>query len=297
MCMYDVLCQYFDKDIVVQTLEAVKYNRICGERNFKKYKTLNLDLELCMRLYFDLNLPLYKIGMLYGVSDATIRNLFLAHNVPLKGHRVGKNNNNSYFENINSEDRAYFLGLITADGNLYHVKHKGEYLLQLSLTESDDYILKLFNKYADFKTELVTSHKEDKKPRSLLRASSKKIYHDLTELGLAPNKSHLELHMPFISDELLSHYIRGYFDGDGIANSKGHIGFCGCYTLMNEIKRKLIFECNVRDNKVTYNKSNRIYYVQWCSKKDIKSIFDYLYQNKKDLFLIRKYNKIKEHFC
>lgn len=89
--------------------------------------------------------------------------------------------------------------------------------------------------------------------------------------------------------------IRGYFDGDGIAKSNGYIGFCGSYDIINEIKNELLKHCDVKNNKITFNKTNHIYYIQWASKKDRNNIFNYLYNNKQDLYLKRKYEKIKNN--
>ena len=43
---------------------------------------------------------------------------------------------------------------------------------------------------------------------------SKEIYDDLLKLGLIPNKSK-RLSLPSIPKKYFSHFIRGYFDGDG----------------------------------------------------------------------------------
>lgn len=93
----------------------------------------------------------------------------------------------------------------------------------------------------------------------------------------------------------MKNFLLKYFDGDGIAKSNGYIGFCGDYNMLSFIKEELIKECNVNNNKITFNKSNNIYYIQWSSKKDRNAIFNYLYKNKKDLYLKRKYKKIKLH--
>lgn len=291
--MKDFLLKYFDKNIVDIVLNSKKYKRIYGNTNSPLSKKNNVDINLAIKLYTLYKLPIYKIAMLFGVSDVTLRAYFIQNKINLKGHKVGKNSDNKYFSNINSCDKAYFLGLIFADGSIRSFNNKKN--LSITLTETDSYILELFNKYANLNSKLFISHKEDLKPRKGLSIHSSQIYNDLITLGVEENKSKKLMIIPKIRTKLIPHFIRGYFDGDGIAKSNGSIGFCGDYNMLSFIKEQLIEKCNVKDNKITFNKSNNIYYIQWSSKKDRKAIFNYLYKNKKDLYLKRKYEKIKLH--
>ena len=45
--------------------------------------------------------------------------------------------------------------------------------------------------------------------------NSTKICNDLVNLGIGYRKTYKELHIPKIKQELVRHFIRGYFDGDG----------------------------------------------------------------------------------
>lgn len=169
--MKKYLQQFFDNELIEKVLKSNKF-----DKNLNKKKT-KLDLEIIKTLYVDYNLPMYKIAMLYGVSDATIRRLLLKAEVKLKGHKCGKNSFNNYFEKIDSRDKAYYLGLIFADGNITKDKriNKGESkVFQIALTKEDKYILEKLNDYASFNSKLVISHKEEEKPRySLIINSSK----------------------------------------------------------------------------------------------------------------------------
>lgn len=295
--MKDFLLNYFDEEIVDTTLKAKKYKRIFGVINSPVSKESEVDIDLAIKLYNKYKLPIYKIAMLYGVSDATMRTYFIKHNVNLKGHRVGKNSDNKYFSNINSCDKAYYLGLIFADGCIQSREHKGQKMFSIGLMEDDKYILETLNKYGNFNTDVTLSHTNDtnRKPLAVLRVHSSQVYDDLVKLGVEEHKSHKLMNIPKIRKQLIPHFIRGFFDGDGIAKSNGYIGLCGDYNMISFIKQHLIEECGVKDNMITFNKSNNIHYIQWGSKKDRQAIFDYLYKNKKDLYLKRKYEKIKQN--
>ena len=288
--MKEYMLQYFNEKLIDEVLQAKKYYRIYGETKSPLSKYNNIDITICITLYEIYNLPIYKIAMLYGVSDATMRTYLKNNNVDLKGHKVGKNSSNNYFETIDTVDKAYFLGLIVADGSIMdYGKNKGyeKKVLALELTESDEYIIKKFMEYSNINTKIYHNNST----RSI-KVNSSKLYDDLINLKVYPNKSYIGTSFPDIPKELYSHFIRGYFDGDGIANKHGYIGFCGSLDLLTNIKDILISELHINNVKISYNKSNGIYYVQWSAKENCKTLFNYLYQDKNDLYLVRKYEKL-----
>lgn len=286
--MKEYLLKYFNEDLINQVLVAKKYIRLY------KPSVININLDVIKILYEDYKLPIYKIAMLYGVSDVTIRNYFLKYEITtLKGHKVGKNSENNYFENIDTFDKAYFLGLIVADGNIINLSSntKNKKRLSLELTEEDKYILEKFNSYANLNSHLIKCHKNDLKPRYRISICSIKIYDDLYNLGLRDNKSKLGTEMPKLKEELIPHFIRGYFDGDGIAFKQGYVGFCGSKNILEQIHDYLKKQ-GMSPRNIWFNKYNHIYYIQWTSLKDRKLFCEIIYNDKQDLFLKRKYIKI-----
>ena len=292
--MEEYLLNYFDKDLIKIVLNSKKYKRLIKqEKHYNKLKDI-VNLEICKKLYIEYKLPIYKIAMLYGVSDVTIRNYFIKYNlVELKGHRIGKNSFNNYFETIDSNDKAYFLGLIIADGCLGNSSTKTNIrkFFSIELTEEDKYILEIFNQMANFNEKLIISHKKDLKPRYKLSISSSKIYDDLYALGVRERKSKVGTSIPNLKEKFIPHFIRGVFDGDGIAFSSGYIGFCGDYNLLNQIKEYLVNK-GMKNAKIWFNKSNNIYYMQWSAIADRRKFFEIIYKDKENLYLKRKYYKI-----
>ena len=289
----DLLLQKFDQSIVDTVLNAKSYFRVYGETNSPLSKKDKVDIDFCKFLYDGRKLPCYKLAMLYGVSDGTMRTYLISKGASMTGHCIGKNSENDYFEKIDSFDKAYFLGLILADGNIM----SKEWRMQISLSEQDDYILKKFNEYANFKTTLYKSHCESPKPRMALSVHSKKLVSDLMKHGVKDRKSINGTFIPSsIPDHLVHHFIRGYFDGDGIAKSNGYIGFCGDATLLRQIKGFFMYRLKVNDNAITFNQGNNISYIQWAKKEDRENIARLIYENKQDLYLVRKYEKIYRPF-
>lgn len=130
---------------------------------------------------------------------------------------------NTLFEKIDCEWKAYFLGYMYADGHIYgHLQR-----CSLCLSEKDKGILDKFNEliYHSKKPLMRRSGKTIKfrngiyttKPSFCLVINSVKIVADLVSLGCLVQKS---LILKFPTDKqvpsyLMPHFLRGYFDGDG----------------------------------------------------------------------------------
>ena len=152
-----------------------------------------------------------------NVSVDTIRSWSKKLNVWFEEQNGGIRRNNfnvNFFEEINTEAKAYFLGFIAADGWVSKGKE-----LSIKLHNQDEEILEKF-------CELIESQKEkirvkDVKHRLLLLCS-KKIVEDLSKYGIVQNKTKILCFPKQLKQELIIHYIRGLFDGDG------HIGVNQC---------------------------------------------------------------------
>jgi len=125
-------------------------------------------------------------------------------------HRKYKLNEN-YFEDIDTEEKAYWLGFLYADGCVSRGK-----MLTLELSTKDEGHIKKFLNCIN--SEHPITRKE--KNLSVVNIGSKKMVSDLINYGCTERKS-LTLDFPKnINKHLIRHFIRGYFDGDGcISNS------------------------------------------------------------------------------
>ncbi len=123
--------------------------------------------------------------------------------------------NEKFFEIIDTQEKAYILGLIYADGSIHHTKAE----MKLSLQEQDKHVLEEINL-------LLTSNKPlrfyalEKKNSNwanqyALVIERRKCIEDLKNLGVLPGKSFMNLSFPNLDKHFISHFIRGYFDGDG----------------------------------------------------------------------------------
>ena len=203
------------------------------------------------------------------------------------------NFNDDYFETIDTEDKAYFLGLLFADGNVYTARYR----VQITLANEDAYILKAFADCIGYTGKMYI----DREKYSKLILPSKKMCADLTRLGCTPNKS-LTLQFPTeVPDELMHHFIRGYFDGDGhiskdkrLINPYYHINITSTKEFIIVLKKILMDNDIITGNLYKRYKDKEISaHTVHVKNKSAKNFVDYIYLNAK-MFLTRKY-KIYEH--
>lgn len=143
--------------------------------------------------------------------------------------------NEYYFDKIDSEKKAYFLGLLFSDG---WVSQK---TFGIRLIESDSEVILAMRE--DMKSE----HKLYKKDGKGLRKNqvgidfcSVKMVESLKKYGLCPNKSHtLKINFNSIPEIYHKDVLRGVFDGDG--------SFCNnqpCIATSSEaFKNQLVDKC------------------------------------------------------
>ncbi len=177
----------------------------------------HIESEIC-RLY-----PTTRSQLLaeqFGVTRSTIRNVLKRRGVPLKPKHVGNKYDFDvhFFDKIDTEVKAYFLGLLYADGNHYPKTRK----VSIELHSKDVDILE------KFKIAIGSNHPLYPWKRTTKVSKEEHLYYTLglcnahfsgrcQELGLVAAKS-LILGPPpegTIPDNLLHHFVRGYFDGDG----------------------------------------------------------------------------------
>lgn len=186
-----------------------------------------LDLEIKIAIAYKNGDNTRKIATDLKISKRLINETFKKYNITPRNRWTNYSNdklNYKFFDEINDEASAYFLGLMYADGCV--VRNTGEgnydcrYRLQISLQEEDRYILETFKNYIAPGYVVNLNDKQKNNPewkqQYKLSFGDKTIANQLHELGCIMNKS-LKLTYPHnkIPKNLEHHFIRGYFDGDG----------------------------------------------------------------------------------
>lgn len=216
----------------------------------------------------------------------------------------------SYFVNEKFFDKwnpamAYVLGFIYADGSIYP-SARGKYLTITSVDKEVIILVKrLLQSEHTIREEKPTS--PNGKKRFVLRIGNKNIYRSLSSIGLYPNKS-LTIKIPMIPERFLSHFVRGYFDGDGCVHlwvSKGRkkevivrklsiIFTSGSRKFLEELLANLKESLVLKQRKI-YD-SHRSFQLRLATVDSIQ-LFKFLYHDiNNGLFLKRKLDTFAEYF-
>lgn len=202
-----------------------------------------------------------------------------------------------FFEKIDTEEKAYLLGYLLADGNVYF---NGSYKIRFCLAYQDIDILFKFKEILNLNSKILVRKREDRKNSQmecLLSWTSEKQFKDLSKYGIIPNKT-LTTFFPIekINKNVRNYFIRGLFDGDGcisVYNNKHALSFVGTYELITDLRKYLCDNLDIYFVKLSSRtKRNTVYQIMWSSKKDINKLFYFLYQDA-TVFLDRKYQKFR----
>lgn len=241
------------------------------------------------------------IGKRYGRTDESIRDILKRNSIDLRGVQDVNRKyhfDEHFFDNVDTEDKAYFLGLLYADGCVQSDRSR----ITLFLQKRDIDILEKFKKCLQHTKRLKYTKAKDFKglpyvsqPQFGLVIDSRIMHTALLKLGCIPRKS-LILTFPSetsVPKYLYQHFIRGYFDGDGciyLSKDKKRVAFelVGTRDFMTGIQTILIQSIGLSQTKL--KQQNKIYYLVYGGRNECLKIRNYLYQDA-TVYLNRKYNK------
>lgn len=202
--------------------------------------------------------------------------------------------NEKYFNIINSHEKAYWLGFLTADAHLFtggSTRNKVIAGIQLELATKDENHIKQFLDDIGSNAPIKATY-HGKYEERRVRICSTCIAKTLIEkFKFSQNKSN-SITFPDIDNIYVSSYILGYFDGDGsITIEKGNkprLQILGNYNYLKSITNILGGISGV--NTATIHQSSGICRILYGGKNQVKKIFNYLYQYDCP-YLNRKYEK------
>ena len=197
--------------------------------------------------------------------------------------------NKSYFKTW-SENMAYILGLLYADGS---IPTKGNYI-SIGLEKTDEYILEKIKNEFKFDGKIVKN-----KNMRQLTVGSVIMKNDLINLGLCINKTSDCTFPNTIPNQYIKDFIRGFMDGDGSIvitkqnNSKDYlsVSFVGTYEMITGLIKSLNEELDLKI-RTPYKPKNseHIYTIKYNGKEAFK-LLEYVYYPNMDFFFERKHDK------
>lgn len=188
----------------------------------------------------------------------------------------------TFFDVINTEEKAYFLGLLYADGCNATKRNA----VILSLKEDDKEILEKLNNLLQPKKPLGHT----KSGQTTLLISNKHISQRLVELGCHRAKTY-SLVFPSegqVPRQLIRHFVRGYFDGDGWVGKKSicvvsTLDFCN--SLAEILKDRFNINCYIRARHPERNNTVRMLEL---NNKSARTFLKWIYKDS-HIHLQRKY--------
>lgn len=203
----------------VKLSNILRSHGILYTRDELKHKRLHDNKDDIIYMYTN-GYSSVDIAKKYRVGHHLILDFLRFNNITISNKSLASRKyqiNEHYFDDIDTEDKAYFFGLLFADGSVHDMN-----ILSISLQDEDSYLLYILNEkiQPDKPLNLHKYHKPDNnlKNQYSVKYNSIHMFNTLQGYGLIPRKSLVKKFPDLIlnsSKEIQRHFIRGYFDGNG----------------------------------------------------------------------------------
>lgn len=205
--------------------------------------------------------------------------------------------NEMFFDKIDSEHKAYWLGFLFADGC---ITDRG--VLQLALSDKDKEHVLQFTSALQSNANLYQWQK-GLHAYCAVHHRSKHMMESLQNYGFIPRKTKI-LRLPCLEWNLQSHFCRGYFDGDGSVfeshskrNQHTYAKLCmnmiGNIEFITELQDVLISHLGINKTKLNIPKhSQEMAYMIYSGTPQVQRIANWMYQDA-TIWLNRKREKFR----
>lgn len=253
-----------------------------------KYNITNEEIQEFYRLRVQKKMSYTAIGKKFNISAQTVQRRLEDFTKDSKVNlSINYNYDKYYFYDINTLEKAYWLGFITADGYVNQDKS----FFHFHLGQKDVEHLEKF-KQAISAIDIPikqTIHAITGKCIVSFTVNGKEFINGLNKHGITNRKSMHEEPSSLVPIEFYRDYIRGLWDGDGYI-SKKRIGFCSSYNMCAWVQKQLMLNCAVPYTKIGFD--SNIYRLTITKGKN--NVLKWLYySNSKSISLYRKYKDAK----
>ena len=244
-----------------------------------------------------------------NIDGGTVRRKLRQNGIEIRPATENKRQykiNDTFFEKIDTESNAYFLGFLYADGGL---TSRGN-CIRLELQEQDINILKQLSMIIYGFIKIDDDPLKDKngnviRQYKMINIYSQKMHNDLIKLGCTPKKS-FTITFPstdIVPDHLMHHFIRGFMDGDGcicITNeNRPRVDFTSTLQFLEGLAGYLKIKLGLDITRFSDRhpeRENNTRSIQIQGFSNTRLLLDYLYTGA-TIFLTRKkdhYDEIKK---
>lgn len=230
-------------------------------------------------------LPLFNDKI---VTENSIMKIVKDAGIPSR--RTGYRNiilHEDFFDVIDTEEKAYMIGFLMADGYVIEQKRGRTNTWGITLQEQDKYMLEKFrvlvgsdNKFGHSRNEYV------------LIVSSQHMVEALAKYNITPRKCKI-ISFPYntIPKVMFRHVIRGFFDGDGCISKKS-CSFTGNNILIPQVQEILIKQLAINKTMVLERKPG-VWGFTFSAKKDVEAFYHYMYDDS-TIYLTRKKTRFEQ---
>ncbi len=203
-----------------------------------------------------------------------------------------------YFKKIDSHEKAYWLGVIIADGTI----QKDGYKTALT-SKNKDLILK-FKKAIKSGHPITKINSFDKRTnktytRFIIQINSKEFTSYIINLGITNKKSYI-CEFPKINEDFILSFLRGLFDGDGsfsIENKKsGRMSFTATKEILEFIHDFFIKKYDIEPHPL-YRTSEKVNVYRTYYFADTRYILDLLYKESNETNRLNRKYKLYKKLC
>jgi intein-encoded DNA endonuclease-like protein len=250
------------------------------------------DIEV--RMKYDELLNIHEVAKYFNVSISPIIRILRENSIKLTNRRY--NVDKEYFDDVNTEEKAYWLGFLFADGYIRERKYGNS--LEMKLSEKDENHLHLFRKHLKSNHKIIKGINKTKCKSGIsesrichLAIYSNELVKSIKNKGMHSKKT-FTIDKPNIDKNLINHFIRGYFDGDGSFsfNPKKYINKTQIVSASVNFIDFIINE--LKENQIEIRLYSNIK-LQIQNKIDNLKFYNYIYKNA-TIFLERKKDKYDE---
>lgn len=257
------------------------------------------EKELTLKMFYE-GKSIQDIAKMVSVNHDTIARFLTSQGINTLSNTIKYDFNRNYFKEIDSEEKAYWLGFILADGSIVE-NRKGDIVksmkLEIGLAEKDKDHLVKFCKSVGADLSLIKKRKlKNGLAAYRITLTSTEMCKDLIKHGVNPNKTFDAL-IPnhILGGQYLRPFLRGLFDGDGfISKSKCDISLTtASLGLLNQV-HEIFTNLGCCKGNLRVDERSNACSLRYTNKDDFIKIVDFLYEGS-NIHLTRKYERYIAH--
>lgn len=233
-----------------------------------------------------------------SINDLLRRNGVLPRTV-LESQHQRKGYNGLKLDVIDSQLKAYYIGLLITDGYIH--ENNGKYYIELTLEDED--VISFLSK--EFNTSYIQVKRKEKNRKILYRITlhGKELVDDVKRYGLTQAKSFTvcnNMKLEYYEEKFIPYILRGAIDGDGWIRKDGKEFFlCGASIYFIVWAFNALVSLGFKDLQIKIKPQNKdlnyhdVFEIRSANQKNIELLKNIIYDV--PYGMSRKYNRLHQN--